>query len=198
MESNLEKAGAKFVGHILVRYQDTKEVLVDKFNQIHFENMSEALALSLADRSTGHIQAMVFGNGGSTVSGTGAVTYFPPNVTGQTAQLYNQTHYKIVDDMSPLNLNPSENNLRVQHTQNATYTDIVVTCTLDVNEPPSQSPFDNATNTEDPYVFDELGLKSFAAIENTGKLLTHVIFHPVQKSANRTIEVVYTIRIFMS
>jgi hypothetical protein len=195
MQDNL---GTRFVGHVLIRDAATREVLVDKFNQIHFENMSEALALSLADRSTGHIHEMVFGNGASTVSGTGAVTYFPPNATGQTAQLYNQTYRKVIDDMSPLNVNVVDNNLRVQHTQNATYTDIVVTCTLEASEPSGQLAFDNTTDAEGSFVFDEIGLKSFAAIEGTGRLLSHVIFHPVQKSLNRTIEIVYTVRIFMS
>jgi hypothetical protein len=193
-----DKLGAKFVGHVLVRDRDTGEVLVDKNNAIHFENMSEALALSLSNRPTGHIHQMVFGNGASTVSGTGAVTYFPPNATGQSAQLYNQTYAKVVDDMSPLNVNVVDNNLRVQHTQNATYTDIVVTCTLETSEPPGQLSFDNTTDVEGTFVFDEIGLKAFSPIEGTGKLLTHVIFHPVQKSLNRTIEIVYTIRIFMS
>ena len=193
-----DKLGPRFVGHVLIRDAGTKEVLVDKFNAINFETMSQALALSLADRSTGHIHEMVFGNGASTVSGIGAVTYFPPNVTGATAQLYNQTYRKVVDDMSPLDVNTADNNMRVQHVSGASYSDIVVTCTLELNEPSSQSVTDNASDMEDVYVFDELGLKSFAAIEGTGPLLTHVIFHPVQKSLNRAIEIVYTIRIFMS
>ena len=43
----------------------------------------------------------------------------------------------------------------------------------------------------------ELGLKSFEGTENgsTNKLLTHVIFHPVQKSLNRLIQIDYTLRI---
>ena len=44
-------------------------------------------------------------------------------------------------------------------------------------------------------MFDELGLKGKAATLGAGLLLTHVIFHPVQKSANRLIQVVYTLRI---
>lgn len=193
-----DKLGSRFVGHVLIRDTVTGEVLVDKFNAIHFENMSIALAMSLADRSTGQIHEMVFGNGASTVSGTGAVTYFPPNVTGQSAQLYNQTYRKVIDDMSPLNVNTTDNNLRIQHAQGTTYSDIVITCTLEASEPSGQLTFDNTTNTEGAFVFDELGLKSFAAVEGTGMLLSHVIFHPVQKSLNRVIEIVYTIRIFMS
>ena len=44
---------------------------------------------------------------------------------------------------------------------------------------------------------DELGLKSWEGTENgsTNKLLTHVIFHPVQKSLNRLIQIDYTLRI---
>ena len=42
---------------------------------------------------------------------------------------------------------------------------------------------------EGTYVFDELALYTA-----NGDLLTHVIFHPVQKSANRKIQVVYTLR----
>jgi hypothetical protein len=43
-------------------------------------------------------------------------------------------------------------------------------------------------------VFDELGLVSYDP-NGTGRLLTHVIFHPVQKSLNRLIQIDYTVRI---
>jgi len=193
-----EKLSNKFQGHILIRDKNTGEVLIDKFNAIHFENMSEAIALSLSGRTSGNIFEMVFGNGASTVSGIGAVTYFPPNVTGETAQLYNQTYRKVVNSLSASNINPNNNNILVQHTQGATYTDMVITCTLENAEPSGQDAFDYTTNTNGTFVFDELGLKTFSSIEGNGKLISHVIFHPVQKSLNRVIEIVYTIRIFMS
>lgn len=185
-------------GFVEVRDALTGEVLVSKKNRIHAENMSEAIALSLANRSVGHIHEMVFGNGASTVSGTGAITYFPPNATGQDAQLYNQTYRKVVDDQSPLNSNPDANKLRVSHTVGQTYTDIVVTCTLDFNEPSGQEAFDDASDAEGNFVFDEIGLRAFDTVPGQGRLLTHVVFHPVLKSLNRSIEVIYTVRIYMT
>lgn len=192
------KVNPTIEGFVLVRDAETGEVLVDKKNAIHFENMSEALALSLANRAQGYLHEMVFGNGASTVSGTGSITYFPPNVAGADARLYNQTYSKVVNDQSPLNIDRTKNFIRVQHGQNNVYSDIVVTCLLDYSEPAGQELFDDASDTESNYVFDEIGLKSFDPVSGNGKLLTHVIFHPVQKSLNRSIEIVYTLRIYMS
>lgn len=188
----------KIEGFILIRDAKTGEVLVEKSNAIHYENMSEALALSLANRSAGHIHEMVFGNGASTVSGTGAITYFPPNVTGSDARLYNQTFSKVVDDTSPLDTDTAKNYVRVQHKLNAVFSDIVINCYLGYAEPAGQDAFDDATDNDGNFVFDEIGLKSFDPTPNNGKLLTHVVFHPVQKALNRTIEIVYTVRIYMN
>ena len=41
---------------------------------------------------------------------------------------------------------------------------------------------------------DELGLKAYSP-DGEGRLLTHVIFHPVQKSLNRLIQIDYTVRV---
>lgn len=196
-----EHSKSTMEGFVLIRDGETGEVLVDKKNAVHLEHMSEAIALALTNNATGHIHEMVFGNGASTVSGTGAITYFPPNVTGTTASLYNQTYRKIVDDQSPLMPvadRGGKNKLSVQHTANTSYTDIVVTCTLDYSEPSGQDAFDDSNVTEGNYIFDELGLKAFDPVAGTGKLLTHVVFHPIQKSLNRVIEIIYTLRIYMS
>ena len=69
-------------------------------------------------------------------------------------------------------------------------TDVIVTCTLDYATPGGQDTVDTATNMDGTYVCDELALYTA-----NNDLLTHVIFHPVQKSANRKIQVVYTLRI---
>jgi hypothetical protein len=70
---------------------------------------------------------------------------------------------------------------------------------LDYGEPSGQFAFDNATDTESEFTFDELGLLANYGTDGDGnimtQLITHVVFHPVQKSLNRTIEIQYTIRI---
>ena len=67
---------------------------------------------------------------------------------------------------------------------------------LDYGEPTGQQAFDNSTNLDGQFVFDELGLRAFSTEgANKGRLLTHVIFHPVQKSLNRLIQIDYTVRI---
>lgn len=183
-------------GHVRIRDVETDTILVDKYNAINFENFSISLAQSIGNRAEGWIQEMVFGNGGATISGTGTITYLPPNVVGQPAQLYNETFSKVVNDQSPLNLDPAKNFIEVAHSSGVTYTDVIITCNLDLGEPAGQAAFDTSTNLESTYVFSELGLKSYnSSGPSTGRLLTHVIFSPVQKSLNRQIEVVYTIRI---
>lgn len=175
------------------------EVFVDKKNAIHYENMSVALAQTLSNRTLaqggGWIYTMAFGNGGSSVDPTGVITYLPPNTTGANADLYNQTYAKVVDDNSAADTDVTNNYMEVLHTSGQVYTDILVSCLLDYGEPPGQQAFDNSTNFNGEYVFDELGLKAVNGDTTNLRLLTHVIFHPVQKSLNRQIQIDYTVRI---
>lgn len=182
-------------GFLKIYDPNNGEVFVDKHNAIHYENMSIALAQTLANKNLGYVYAMAFGNGGSSVDPTGVITYLPPNVTGQNADLYNQTFIKVVDDSSPANTDPTRNNLTVLHTSGKVYTDVLVSCLLDYGEPTGQQAFDNSTNFNGEYVFDELGLKSWEGTSSELMLITHVIFHPVQKSLNRQIQIDYTVRI---
>ena len=173
----------------------TGEVLLDKKNAIHYENISLAMAQTLSDRNIGYIYEMAFGNGGSSVDPTGVITYLPPNTTGQNADLYNQTYSKVVNDNSAANTDPENNRMTPLHVSGNVYSDILVTCLLDYGEPPEQQAFDNSTNFNGEFVFDELGLKSWAGTGQELMLITHVIFHPVQKSLNRQIQIDYTVRI---
>jgi hypothetical protein len=189
----------KVEGFLKIYDPNSGEILVDKHNAINYENMSEAIADTLSSRGYGEIYQMAFGNGGASVSETGVITYLPPNTTGQTASLYNQTYAKIVDDTSVFNLDPTRNKMSVTHTTGKVYTDILVQCLLDYGEPSGQAAFDNSTQTDSAYIFDELGLLAYYGTDTDGnvltRLLTHVIFHPVQKSLNRQIQIDYTVRI---
>lgn len=191
----LSSVPAMIQGFVKISDPKTGQVFVDKKNAIHYENMSRSLAESLANRNTGYIYEMAFGNGGSTVDATGVITYLPPNTVNQNADLYNQTYAKIVDDNSAANPDPSRNYLTVVHIPGRVYTDIVVTCLLDYGEPSDQQAFDNSTNFNGEYVFDEIGLKTWQGQDLPLRLVTHVIFHPVQKSLNRQIQIEYTVRI---
>ena len=135
-----DKQGVLLQGHIKIHNPETGEILVDKRNAIHYENMSISLAESLS------------------------------------------------------NVDPTRNKLETRHVSGTNYTDIVATCLLDYGEPSGQDALDNATANDSLYVFDELGLVSYAS-SGTGRLLTHVIFHPVQKSLNRLIQIDYTVRV---
>ena len=156
-----DKQGVLLQGHIKIHNPETGEILVDKRNAIHYENMSISLAESLS---------------------------------GTNASLYNQTYAKVIDNNNVNNVDPTRNKLETRHVSGTNYTDIVATCLLDYGEPSGQDALDNATANDSLYVFDELGLVSYAS-SGTGRLLTHVIFHPVQKSLNRLIQIDYTVRV---
>ena len=190
-----ENSGVMIEGHIKIFDPNTNEEFVNKRNAIHYENFSNSMAQTMANRNLGQIYQMTFGNGGSSVDSSGVITYLPPNTTGRNAELYNQTFQKVVDDTSAANTDPSRNKLTVLHTSGKVYTDIIVSCLLDYGEPAGQEAFDNSTNLDGAFVFDELGLKSWQGSTTDLDLITHVIFHPVQKSLNRQIQIDYTVRI---
>ena len=186
-------------GFVKISDPNTNEVLVEKKNAINYEAMSEATANALSDRSVGRIYQMAFGNGGASVDSTGIITYLPPNVTGENATLYNQTYVKIIDDNNVQNYDPTRNKMTVLHTSGKTYTDILIQCLLDYGEPANQLAFDNGTQINDTFTFDEMGILAYYGTDGYGnpitRLLTHVIFHPVLKALNRQIQIDYTIRI---
>jgi hypothetical protein len=173
-------------GHVLIRDPNTDQVILDRKNAIHYENISLIIGYALAGNSSGLINKMAFGNGGSAVNGVGAITYFPTNTSKAGSNLYNATYTKAI-------VGDAGNFIQVKHLTGTTYTDVIVTCTLDYSEPAGQEAFDDANaNQNGAFVFDEIGLKN-----GDGLLLTHVVFNPIQKSLNRVLEVIYTLRIQM-
>jgi hypothetical protein len=188
----MDNANLKIEGHVIIKDPDSGEVFVNKRNAIHPENMSLAIASSLGITPDvagmgGFISEMVFGSGGVVVGPTGNIIYNTPNVANAYDTLFNETFLKQVSFQQ--SVDPA-NNIVVTHAGTTAYSDIVITATLGYGEPATQSAIDSATNQTGNYVFDEIGLRS-----QTGSLLTHLIFHPIQKSANRIIQVIYTVRI---
>lgn len=189
-----ETMGWHFEGHIKIFDPETGEVFQDKRNAIHYENMSVAMVNALSNQGQGTIYQMVFGTGGTTVDPTGLITYLTPNTVGVNTGLYNQTYQKVVDQNATENVDPTRNKMEIRHVSGATYSDILISCLLDYGEPVGQQAFDNSQDLKGNFVFDELGLKSYNP-NGEGRLLTHVVFHPVQKSLNRLLQIDYTIRV---
>jgi hypothetical protein len=197
-----DNLGLNMSGHIVIKDKETGEELVNKRNAIHYGNMAYIVAQALNNRADAFVYYMAFGNGATSVDTAGRVVYKSPRVTESFesgASLYSRTYEKRVDAAN------NDDTSRVEVFVGPSYSDIKVTCTLNYGEPTQEQgaqPFDSTTNNEGPYVFDELALFSApnplsAGIE-TSTMLTHVIFHPVQKRLNRIIEVIYTVRVQLS
>lgn len=201
-------------GHVKIWDPTTGEVLVSKHNAINSETMSMLIASALVGADRNYIYEMHFGNGGAVIDSTGNITYKDVLVNldtnGRLAGLFSPTYFKVVDTRDEqYNTDPSNNNVADSHLEGSTYTDVIVTCTLNQDEPAAGTVFnltsgqvnqyqsDNAQDFSGEFVFNELGLKAKDPIGTlaTGPLLSHIVFHPVQKSANRVIQIVYTLRI---
>lgn len=186
-------------GHVKIWDPKTQEIFVSKHNAINPETMPLIIATMLQGNNDSHIYEMHLGNGGLVIDETGNITYNEVTdnlATGIEAGLYNTTYYKVVDTTDTTNnYDPTNNNVVVTHTSGLNYTDLVVTCTLDENEP-STDLANSPVEYNGDYIFNELGLKSKGTSgKNTGYLLSHIVFDPVQKSANRVIQIIYTLRI---
>lgn len=189
-------------GHIIIRDKQTQEILRDQKNAIHFGNISWAISEALAGNDTGHITHMVFGSGGTSIDSSGNITYRAPNTSilqDPTATPYQPTYWKQFGTTeSTIEVVPGTSN----------FSDLKTTVSLVFGEPAGltgQDVQDQAIATNDTFVFDEIALYTgtipawdadFAPAAGS-RMLTHVIFHPVQKAQNREIEVEYVIRIQM-
>lgn len=195
--SIFDNTGILLQGHVKIYDPETMDVYVDKRNAIHYENMSIALAASISNQGYGIIEGMCFGNGGSTVDPNGIITYLTPNNVGVNSGLYNQTYYKILDPKNVANIDPTRNFTEIRHVRGTVYTDVFCSVLLDFGEPSGQQAYDNSQNMNGEFVFDEIGLRASSqdGVLGAGPLLTHVIFHPTQKSLNRLIQIDYTVRI---
>jgi len=181
-------------GHVVIRDAETNEIVVDEHNAIHPQNMALVIARAMARDSltTPGISTLAFGNGGTFFNSTNQLVYRPPNTVG-TASLYSQTWSVGVDDLAVGT--PSTNSVTAAQSSSPAITSVVtVTAQLNANEPSGQAAADNiTTNPNSLFTFDEIGLKS-----SDGLLLTHLVFTPFEKTANRAFLIIYTLTISVS
>jgi hypothetical protein len=206
------------IGSLKITDKKTGEVLVKKRNAIHQGNMAYIIASALAGEPTSvnpeggmpYINWMAFGNGGSTSTTT--LSYKSPNVStiydqqpmsASLAKLYSKTYEQQVnkevffpgqslgnDEYIPASTSKIKFSLDIDHD--------AVSVATGQTTPENDSSTDAAA--VEAFTFDEIGL--VAGVTDAGSLdesksllITHVTFHPVLLSANRTISIEYTITI---
>ena len=213
-----EKIEPTIIGSLKITDKKTGEILVKKRNAIHQGNMAYIIAQSLAGQATSVnvgggapvINWMAFGNGGSTSTTT--LSYKSPNVSTvydeqpmsvSASQLYSKTYEQLVttevffpgqslgnNEYVPASTSKIKFSLDMDH-------DAV---SLQTGQTPPESDSSTDTAAVEAFTFDEIGLVS--GVTDNGSLdddksllVTHVTFHPVLLSANRTISIEYTITI---
>lgn len=190
MEMNFK---TKIKGRVLVKDKNTNEVLLDKFNAVHPQNMAKVIARGLANESNQQIFQIALGNGGTYIDSTQSIVYNSPNIIGQSADLYNVTYTEVVDDG---NSNVGIGNSVISQAAPSPDISSLVICTiqLSANEPAGQASTDGVTtNPNSAFTFDELGLKTV-----DGLLLSHIVFNPIEKNAQRELIISYTLTVSVS
>ena len=90
-------------GHVHIE-DDRGEVLLDKSNAVHPQNMARVMARALAGEDNSKIYRIAFGNGGTLTDAAFTVTFNTPN-DGQSpdvrtwdSRLYNETYSEVIDE----------------------------------------------------------------------------------------------------
>lgn len=201
-------------GHVKIIDNATGEVLMDKGNAIHPKNMATAIARGLSNSPNFQIFKIKLGNQGTYIDNTQQIVFRPPNVTGDTADLYNATYAEIVDDTNAgVGVG---NSVTFTNIPASTNTRVIITAVISSNEAVNRPSDDagSATPTPDPdtdatldpdgqFFFDELGLftreTSGTLLDGTGEMmLSHLIFSPIEHTGSRELTIVYTITISVS
>lgn len=190
MKENLQ---VNIKGRMIIRDLETNEIVRDDTNAIHPQNMALIISRALSRTANGNIFSLCFGNGGTFLNSSNQIVYRPSNIIGASS-LYNQTYSVQVDDQSTGT--PSTNStLSASSLSPAITSTITVTAQLNANEPSGQAASDNLTTnpTTALFMFDEVGLKS-----PDGLLLSHLVFSPFEKTANRAFLIIYTLTVSVS
>jgi len=200
-------------GHVLIK-DDLGNVLVDKQNAIHPKNMATAIARGLSNTVNYQIYKLKLGNQGTYIDSSQQIVFRPPNVSGDTADLYNPTYVEVVDD-SDASVGGG-NSVTFTNIPASTQTRVIITAVVSANEAVNRptDEADSATPTADPttdaslnpdsqFFFDELGLftkeTSGVMLDGAGELmLSHLIFSPIEHTGSRELTIVYSLTISVS
>lgn len=175
-------------GHVRAFYKDNNEVVIDKFNAVHPQNMATVIARGLANDPNQQIFKIVLGNGGTDINSSQNIVYNPPNIIGTNASLYKETYSEIIDELSGA---ASGNSVISANSNENDSAFVICTVQLSSNEPSGQASTDGVTtDPNSPFTFDELGLMT-----QDGLLLSHIVFNPIEKNAQRELIISYTLTI---
>lgn len=176
----------------MIKDAATGELIMAKKNAVHPQNMAIAIARSLAREANGTIFKMCFGNGGTFFNSSNQIVYRSPNTLG-AADLYSQTFELQADEQS--GGTPVSNSVVSAPSPSPAITSVVtVVVEMGPSEPALQAVADNiTTDPESSYVFDEIGLKTEDEL-----LLSHLVFSPIEKTANRAFLITYTLTVSVS
>ena len=186
----------KIKGHVLIQDKATGEVLLDKMNAVHPQNMARIIARGLANEPNQQIFKIALGNGGTYIGSDAKIVYNSPHTTNPTTKLYNQTYEEIVDDNDSRIISYPGNSVISQPSPSDTSSLVICTIQLSSMEPSGQAATDGeTTNTESPFTFDELGLMT---ADTPPLLLSHIIFNPIEKNQQRELIISYTLTVSVS
>ena len=180
-----EYLAVTMVNTVKITDADTGEVILDKKNAVHPQNMSRIIARALSRESNSYIYRIAFGNGGTVTDPTGHLIFNPTNDGSNgswESRLYNETYSEIVDD-TDINFgtdpgSAEAGNIRggggavpsddpsgggVRSVEVGTKSNVVISMFINRGEPTGQF----LTNSDfygivsnDRFVFDEIGLYS--------------------------------------
>jgi len=97
-----DKIEATVTGHCKIT-DDLGNVLLDKHNAVHPQNLCRVFARSLSNEFNYFIERIAFGNGGTTINSAYVITYNPPNdgqppdVGTWDSRIYHEVFSKIID-----------------------------------------------------------------------------------------------------
>ena len=189
MQTCISETGSlNVIGRVQIYDHDTGDLLMDKRNAIHPQNMSRILSKALANEANSSIYRIAFGNGGTTIDPTGTIIFNPPNDGSDgswESRLYNETYSEVIDESSPFfgtdpgsaepgsirtgggaqpDGDPSGSGIFSQEVGDKS--NVVITAVINRNEPSGQlNTINDFGNSIDPnerrFIFDEIGLYSF-------------------------------------